>query len=232
MNNRIFAVLLALIMTLVFSVNASAEEESEVMPDLTEKGSLTFTMEVDGKLLDSGSLNIYRVADISLISEDQYDFRLTDALASAGATLDTDDLYDDAQAQELLKHAQKALDQYISIPIKAGKVCFDDLEAGLYLVWQRSEDASEGYDAISPFMISIPKWQGGVYSLHVDAKPKVPFITEPPTPPTEPPPPPPPYLPQTGQLNWPVSVLGASGVTLLIIGLILCISRKKGYREK
>lgn len=28
-------------------------------------------------------------------------------------------------------------------------------------------------------------------------------------------------LPQTGQLNWPVPVLAAAGITLLLIGLVL-----------
>lgn len=231
MNNRIFAFLLVLIMMLVFSVNAYAEEKAEIMPDLTQKGSLTLTMDVDGVLLDSGSLSLYHVADISLTEGERYDFRLHDALIAVGAVLNTDNLYDDAQAMELLKHAQNTLDQYVSMPIKNGKVCFDGLDAGLYLVWQRPEDASEGYDAISPFLISIPKLHNGAYTLHVDAKPKVPFVTEPPSPP-ETTPPPPPNLPQTGQLNWPVPVLGASGAVLFILGLILCISRKKGYREK
>ena len=230
MKNRISIILLALIMILVFTVNASAEEESAIMPDLTDKGSLTLTMEVDGKLLDSGSLNLYRVADVSLV-ENRYDFRLLDTLAAVGAVLDTEDLYDGAQAQNLLEKAKETLELYSSSSIKNGKVSFADLETGLYLVWQHPEDASDGYDAISPFLISVPKLQNGAYTLHVDAKPKVPFVTTPP-PPEETPPPPPPNLPQTGQLNWPVSVMGASGTVLLILGLILCVGGKKGYREK
>lgn len=232
MNNRILAVLVALILILSFTVNASAIEESaENMPDLAEKGSLTLIMDIDGKPLNSGSLNLYRVADVSLVEENRYDFRLLDSLTAAGAILDTNDLYDDVQAQNLLKYSQKALEYYFSLPIKEGKVCFANLEPGLYLVWQRSEDASEGYDAISPFLISVPKLQNGVYTLHVEAEPKVPFVTEPPPPPEEPPTPPP-NLPQTGQLNWPVPVMASSGAILLIIGLILCTVGKRREREK
>ncbi|MBR5446887.1 MAG: LPXTG cell wall anchor domain-containing protein [Clostridia bacterium] len=230
MNNRILAVFLTLIMILMFAVNASAVEDS-AMPDLTGKGSLTLIMELDGVPLDSGRLNLYRVADIIPVSDGAYGFSLVDDLVLAGATLDTDDLYDDAQAKELLEKSQLMLELYSSKPIEDGKVYFDGLETGLYLVWQCADEASDGYDAISPFLISVPKWQDGAYEPDVVAKPKVPLVTEP-SPPPPPPPPPPPELPQTGQLNWPVAVMGAGGAVLLIVGLILCADRKRRDSEK
>lgn len=232
MNNRILAVLAAVVMIFAFAVNAfAAEETSATAPDLSQKGSLSFTMDVGGEPLNSGSLNLYRVATVELMTGIHYDFRLLDTLAAAGATLNTDDLYNGAQAEDLLAHAQALSAQYLSQPIRDGKVHFADLEAGLYLVWQRPEDASEGYDAIAPFLISLPKWQNGAYVMDVDAKPKVPFIPEttepPPTPPTNPP-----DIPQTGQLNWPVPVMGLAGAVLLILGSILCAGRKRCGREK
>ena len=160
-----------------------------------------------------------------------YDFRLLDTLAAAGATLNTDDLYNGAQAEDLLAHAQALSAQYLSQPIRDGKVHFADLEAGLYLVWQRPEDASEGYDAIAPFLISVPKWQNGKYTLHVDADPKVPLETEP-TEPPPPPPPPPPELPKTGQVNWPVPVMAVAGVILIFVGWLSCLRRKRSENEE
>jgi hypothetical protein len=230
MYNRIWTVLVTLCLLFALTVNASATE-ADPLPDLTRKGSLSFTMEVDGVPLDSGRLNLYHVATISRTSQQQYAFTLLDALAGAGATLDPENLYDGAQAQRLLTCAQTVFDSYLSKPIENGQVHFADLEAGLYLVWQRPEDASAGYDAIAPFLISIPKWQDGDYTFHVQAHPKVPIETEP-TPPPPPPPSPPPDLPQTGQLNWPVPVMAMAGVTLLIVGWILCAGRKRCGHEK
>ena len=184
MNNRILAILAALSLLFAFTVNASATTEDPVaMPDLTQKGSLTFTMDVEGEPLDSGSLNLYYVATVTLMTHKQYDFRLLDALTAAGGVLDTDDLYNDVQARDLLALAQETLEQYLSQPIRAGEARFTQLEAGLYLAWQRPEDASEGYDAIAPFLISVPKWQNGAFEMDVVADPKVPFIPLPPPPP-------------------------------------------------
>ena len=229
MYNRILAVLLALAMVFAFAVNVSASDMPVEMPDLSLKGSLEFTMDVDGVPLDTGSLNLYYVANIIQVEEDRYDFQLVRELADAGAKLDTNDLYDGVQAEKLLESSKAVLPDYLTASIVDGKASFADLNAGLYLVWQNEEDASEGYAAIHPFLISVPRWQNGAYAMHVDADPKVPFETEPPTPP---PPPPPPHLPQTGQLNWPVPVMAISGVILLITGWALCLRRKRIENEE
>lgn len=234
MCKRILAILTAVILVSCLAVNAFADAEAEGdFPDLTQKGSLTLIMTVDGEPLDSGSLSIYYVANIVKVSENKYDFQLLDELKSAGAALDTELLFEAFQADILLDFAKEALNEYASAPIEDGKASFTDLETGLYLVWQSPENAAEGYDAINPFLISIPKWQGGEYALDVEATPKVSLegdSSEPPPPPL--PPPPPPDIPQTGQLNWPVPVMAFSGAVLLVVGIILCISRRKCDYEK
>ena len=232
MRKRILTILLALILVTTFAVDAfAAEEGTMIMPDLSQKGSLTLIMYAGGKPLNSGKLNLYQVATVTKVTDQQYDFQLLEELAAIGATLNTSDLYNKNQAQELLLYAQDALDQYRTLPIENGKVRFEDLDTGLYLVWQHPDDASTGYNAILPFLISVPKWQNGNYELDVEATPKVPIETVP-TEPPPPPPPPPPDLPQTGQLNWPIPLMAVSGAVLLIIGLILCTSRKRCGHEK
>ena len=131
----------------------------------------------------------------------------------------------------MLQAAKSVLTDYLRAPIADGKVSFSDLKAGLYLVWQDDADASDGYDAIHPFLISVPRWQNGAYAMHVEADPKVPLETEPTTPPP-PPPPPPPELPQTGQLNWPVPVMAVTGMALFVVGWILCWRGKRMENEK
>ncbi len=239
MKNRMISMLLAVMLVLAMAVNVSAAAD---MPDLTKKGSLTFQMDVGKVLLDGGNLRLYYVATLEKVNANTYDFRLLDALKKAGAKLDTDDLYDATQAEKLLAVASKVLNKDLVAPIKNGVAKFTNLEPGLYLVWQKSTDATKGYDAIQPFLISVPKWQGGVYALDVNADPKVPIKPNPPTPPTPPPPPtpptpptppsPPPRLPQTGQLNWPVPVMAVSGMVLFVLGWILCAGRKRTGDEK
>lgn len=231
MKNRILSLLLALGLVFALAVHASAADVPVEMPDLTKKGSLEFTMDVDGVPLNTGFLNMYYVAGIFLVEDDRYDFRLVQTLADAGAKLDTKDLYDGVQAKNLLKVADRVLPDYLRAPIQEGKAAFSDLDAGLYLVWQAEEDASEGYAAIHPFLISVPRWQNGNYTLYVEADPKVPFETTPTTPPP-PPPPPPPDIPQTGRLKWPVPVMAVAGVTLFAVGWFLCLRGKRMEHEE
>ena len=225
MKNRILSLLLALMLMFVFAVNVSAASEPVVMPDLTRKGSLSFKMDVDGVPLTDGKLNLYYVATIAEVEEDWFDFSLIDALAETGLRLDTDDLYDSVQSQRLLQYSKNILgEKYITAPIENGRSDFKNLDTGLYLVWQNEEDASEGYAAFEPFLISVPRWQNGAYTLYVEADPKVPIES---TPPPPPPPPPPPHIPPTGQLNWPIPVMAFAGIVLFVWGWILCLGRKE-----
>lgn len=226
MKNRIVSILLALAMLFVIAVNASA---TNAMPDLDKKGSLTFTMELGGQPLTSGKLNLYQVGTIEELSEDEYGFRLFAAVGRTAVT--QDELYDPVVAEEILTSAKDSGLPAITAPIENGTVKFENLQTGLYVVWQDEGDAPEGLLPIQPFLISVPRWQGDHYALDVEAEPKVPVETKP-TEPTEPTTPPDDKLPQTGQLNWPIPVMALSGAVLMIIGWILCLGRKRSGYEK
>ena len=133
----------------------------------------------------------------------------------------------------------------------SGSVSFTSLAQGLYLVGGVTHQQGSRRYQSAPCLISLPSWDGstGVWELNVTAFPKferrgtsggdsTPTPTEPDTPtppdpedqpvdPVEPPdtPPTPPVgpekLPQTGQLKWPVPVLAALGMLLLLAGSIL-----------
>ena len=120
MKNRILSLATALVLlfAMVISASAALADEPVTMPDLTKEGSLRLTMDVAGEPLTDGYLNVYRVADVVLVSDHVYDFRLLDTLASAGATLDTQDLYDGAQSEALLEIAQEVLPEYLRTPIE------------------------------------------------------------------------------------------------------------------
>ena len=114
-----------------------------------------------------------------------------------------------------------------------GKVVFENLELGLYLVMQTGQEEDYGYMGVDPFLVTVPVWeddQGWLYE--VDAYPKggevTPEESTPPTTPSVPDTPAKPHLPQTGQLWWPVPVLAAAGLLSCVVGLI----RRRGANDE
>lgn len=227
MKNRILTLLLAVFLLCNLSIPAYAAHQ---VPDLSRNGSLTFVMELDGIQLDGGTLNLYQVGQIQE-NDGNYSFRLIDALQ--GRQLLPEEVNDPALAQDLLTQTRPMNLTKISAPISKGKAAFENLPVGLYLVWQGKADATEGYGAIQPFLISVPRFHNGEYQLDFVANPKVPLVTAP-TEPTTPPPTTPPdeSLPQTGQLNWPIPMMAVSGAVLFIAGWILCAGRKRTEHEE
>lgn len=220
MKNRILSFLLALVLVQSIALTVAA---APPVPDLSSNGSITFTMNYGGQPLDSGRLNLCKVAAIVKMDEYEYIFELIPDLEESNA--DMENVSDPAAARDLLKLVEKKPLSKTTTPIVNGKAVFSDLPVGLYLVWQEKDDATEDFAPIQPFLISVPKLQGDRYIQDIVAKPKVPLETEP-TEPPPPPPPPPPYLPQTGQLNWPIPVMAITGCALFVLGLILCSGRK------
>ena len=227
MKKRILVYLLALILMCNMQFFVSAEGTERPLPDLTRNGSITFEMKANSTLLNSGNLNICKVANIQQNGE-LFEFVLIDGLASSNADLTK--VTDPAVAQLLLKYVQTYRITKITSPIVNGVCAFNDLPVGLYLVWQNESDATTGYSAIQPFLISVPRTQDGEYIQDIVAKPKVPLVTPPPTP-SVPPSPPPPNLPQTGQLNWPIPFMGVAGCALFALGLILCGDKRRSDDE-
>ena len=222
MKNRMLSALLALILMSALIVHASAVHP---VPDLSQNGSLTFEMGLDGTALDNGNLNLYKVGEIAE-DDGNYFFQLMDE-----REIKKESQIDENLAKEMLTLAKEMSLTKLTAPIEEGSAEFADLPVGLYVVWQDEKDATKGLFPIQPFLISVPRFQNGTYELDVLAKPKNAPETIPPES-TEPPPPPPPKLPQTGQLNWPVPVMALTGTMLFVMGWILCMSRKRISNEK
>lgn len=226
MKKRMISLLTLLLLLGSLSMAVSADE----IPDLTQKGSITFTMDWEGKPLHGGSLSIYKVADITA-DEADWRFELIDILQ--GSKLSLDKVDDPKLAKSLAELAVKYQLKESKAKIIQGKAKFANVVPGLYVVMQNAGDVTKGYSPIDPFLISVPRYENGAYVLNVVADPKVPLETIPPetTKPT-PTKPKDPDLPQTGQLNWPVPVLAVSGVGLFALGWILFSGRKKDDYEK
>lgn len=220
MKKRLLMLMTACVLlhTMIFSTVAAA------LPDLSEKGTLTIQMVWNGEKLNSGRIRICKIADID---EENLKFVLIEALQ--GEDIPLENPQDPAVAQKALDSVLEKRLPAITAPITDGAARFENLETGLYLVYQTQRDAVSGFAPITPFLISIPYLSEGEYVMDVKAEPKVPMETKP-TRPTEPPPTRPndPHLPQTGQLNWPVPMLAVGGLTLFLVGWFLY---NDGYRK-
>ena len=112
----------------------------------------------------------------------------------------------------------------IGLTNENGSLVFDSLENGVYLVLS-DESRSIGDEVYYPLplLIHLPYTQDGkstdnpVSVIKYDKKPNeiVTTTTTTTTPST-----PPPEIPRTGQLWWPVYVLGSAGTLLIALGLI------------
>ena len=217
---KIAVFILSAVLLLGLSLTVYAAEA----PDLSKKGSLTLTMVWDAEPLNSGSLTLYRIGNIEN-KENTYSFALLPQLQDSQLSLEN--LKDTALPQKLADLALQRELEPITAQIQNGEAVFPELETGLYVLTQAQADACDGFEAIQPFLISLPHWDGNTYIYDWKANPKVELEktpAEPTTPlPTEPKDP---TLPQTGQLNWPVPVMAVSGLMFLLAGGLL-LGRKK-----
>lgn len=238
---RIRKQLAVLLLVLLCGVFVSAAYAQEV-PDTSRTGSISAVMSYGGAAVGGGTLTLYRVGDVSE-DDGNYSFVLTDAFAASGLSLSA--VSDAGLAQSLAEYAQANGIEGTAVQIgEDGTVSADGLPLGLYLVAQQEQDAAEGYEAISPFLVSVPMYENGAYSYSVNAEPKMsamvptagpeeteedpgeeettPSTSAGTTTTTSS------TLPQTGQLNWPVPVLAVAGLGLLLLGWEL---RLKGQRK-
>lgn len=194
-------------------------------PDLTQKGSITVEMTDGGKTVTGGSLTAYRVGEFS--EEDgNYSFKKTAAMEAFSES------YENLESPDLAKKVaafvkQHKVPAYGTAKNKNGKAVFSNLEQGLYLIVQTT--ASDGYEPLNSFLVTVPMRIDGDYVYEVDAAGKFQLKQKPG--PADPPKPPKPNLPQTGQLNWPVPVMAAAGIGLLALGLALRLAERKGQRH-
>lgn len=218
------AMLLACILLCAMSTTAFAHE----VPDLSKTGAISLTFEYKGKAVPGGTVTAYRVGDVAE-NDGNYDFALSQQFA--GSNADLSNLSAAGLAQTLADYAKAQNLSGTSVTIgNDGKAKFSDLKLGLYLIVQTK--AADGYEPVSPFLVTVPMNENGVYVYDVDATPKMETITESPDEPDPTPTPTPdPTLPQTGQLNWPVPVLAVLGLCLFLFGWALRYGAKKERHE-
>lgn len=218
MKKRIIFALTALLLLLSLSVTALAHE----VPDPERKGSIEITMLLGEKPVPGGELICTRVGDLDT-DDGNWFFRrvdgekLTDVLSEAAAE----------DMEEFVEDYGETLLSWKADIDSNGKAMFAAMDTGLYLITQ--EHPASGYNAIRPFLVGLPNPEDGhyVYDVAIYSKSEPEKGTQPtqPTKPSEP------SLPQTGQLNWPIPVLTAAGLTLLILGCALSSRKRKKRHE-
>lgn len=219
---QIFSLLFVLTLLCITPLTAYAHE----MPDENRKGTITVEMEYGGKAVTGGTLTAYRVAQIQ-VYDGNCSFAKTDAMAAFTGS------YDDIGSASLAENIAAFVKEnqilaYAMAKNKSGKAVFTDLESGLYLIVQT--EASEGYEPLKPFLVSVPMNASGHYVYEINAEGKFQLHQE--SKPTTPSKPSEPTLPQTGQLNWPVPMLVMLGLGLFTAGWILRFGRKNDGYEK
>ena len=201
------------------------------VPDLKKTGSITLTLQYDGKPLSGGSFALYRVGTVT---EKDGDYSFTTAGTGFSAFSGSLDKLDAALAQKLKDYADsQKLQPVASAKNSGGKAVFSKVTPGLYLVVQTQR--CSGYEPLSPFLVSVPMNEDGHYRYDIDAAGKFKPTPEPSNPntPDKPSTPDKPgnRLPQTGQLNWPVPVLAGTGLVLFALGWWLCFGQRKKRHE-
>lgn len=235
-DRRTFALMAAIIaVALVLSALVPGRTAlGEELPDPSRTDcSIDLTLkDSKGTALSGGELTIYRVAQIKA-NDTGYHFFYMDGFGDTDTELTKSQVENPSKSfiDGLVKSASKATGTTQTIA-SDGSVSFKDLETGVYLVVQTK--ATSGYEAINSFLVSVPYNNKGTLVYNLDSsiiKAKVGTITKTTTPnnPSNPKTPTTPSythtssakLPQTGQLWWPVWVLGGLGAALVLVGLVV-----------
>ncbi len=220
---RAIALLLGLLLGLSLTAGVLASEPAG--PDLSREGSLRLSLRSgDGAPVRSGVLTLWTVA---LLEEDGH-FALTPDFAGSeigekewsgrGASLAASVLLDYAEAHKLAGTPAELSQE--------GTVHWEGLRPGLYLAAQTGPGPKG--ELCTPFLVTLPVWDGSQWQYELDASPKTGVVPPPsPTNPTKPGTPGKPHLPQTGQLRWPVPVLICAGTALVLTGLLLLRKKRR-----
>ncbi|MDY3224622.1 MAG: hypothetical protein SOW84_01935 [Candidatus Faecousia sp.] len=212
-----------LILTAVLALSClSGTASAHTVPEEGRRGSITVTMRYGDRPVSGGALTLYRVGAVQE-NDGNYRFVPTGSFTGWGADFGSlDSAQHLAQTAESLASyaAGQGLTGTTRTVGKNGAVTFSNLKQGLYLLVPSR--AAKGFRKGSPFLVSVPYYQDGVYVYQVDASVKTELEREPT--PTLPPADSDGKLPQTGQLYWPAAVLAALGLIVVIAGI--CRRRK------
>lgn len=168
LRHRLAAVLLAMCLVVCCALPAFATSANIVLGRLGSLHVRLYDTHNDVPLR-GGELTLYQVASVKRTNGNLY-FDYTGDFTGCGVVLG--DLSDSTLADQLVKYLPAvpaiAAQQDVN---EEGYANITKLPQGLYLVVQT--EASHGYEAIKPFLVSIPMPDGDNWIYDVDATPKV-----------------------------------------------------------
>lgn len=140
--------------------------------DFTKKGSIEITLieNEEQTKINGAELTIYKIADAK---EENHNlvFEYVNELSDCKVSLDN--LDNDNISEEINKCLNDSV-KGISLVTEDGKVNFEDLDLGLYLVKQTNK--VEGYSVITPYLVMIPRVINDEWTYNVTSKPKTDII--------------------------------------------------------
>lgn len=198
-RHRAWGVVAAAVLLCVAGAPARALDAA----DANRTGSVEVVMRLDGEAVGGGVVAVYRIGD-AVEEEDGCSFAPVGACAEGGFSFDGD-----LQSADLARQIAEYLQAHDAPSTRAvvngeGRVVFDGLTAGLYLVVQ--VQAAPGYEAAAPFVVGVPSATDGTCRYDVVASPKV-------EPKTETNPPEEPDIPKTGDAGR-----GVGGAAVAVLG--------------
>lgn len=230
--------ILAVAVGILSAVNMTAftarASESAVL-EQSRKGSITVDVRSadTGEAIPGGVLTLYMAASAEQTQEGVR-FELTEAFKESKADL-SGIRESDAGAKELAAELERFADgkalpgQSVTVD-ENGQAVWKELELGVYLIVNTAP--ADGYEPLTSFLATVPRYLNGAYVYDIQAKPK-PERAHPDSPDRSDPSSGTPsgntvntvntvntgdVLPRTGQLWWPVPVLALAGMLLVLLG--------------
>lgn len=136
--------------------------------DLSKKGSISITLKEKSEnvLIDGAEITIYYVGDAS-IKDNNLVFNKREELT---CDVSLDNLKDTKLVSSISKCINDDVIKYVGTT-NNGKVTFNNLNQGLYLVSQTK--SAPGYSLINSFLVAIPKVEDNKWVYDINALPKV-----------------------------------------------------------
>lgn len=136
--------------------------------DLSKKGSISVTLKEKSEnvLIDGAEITIYHIGDAS-IKDNNLVFNKREELT---CDVSLDNLKDTKLVSDIAKCINDNIIKYVGTADN-GKVTFNNLNQGLYLVTQTK--STEGYSDIDSFLVAIPKVEDNKWIYNINALPKV-----------------------------------------------------------
>lgn len=167
---------LLLIFSLIFGFmcNANANElditKSSHTVDFNKKGNIkiTLTEKEDNIAINGAELSLFHIADAKE-KDHNLIFEYTKNFTKCSVALD--DITVDNLAENFENCLKDNTATKIEITNKNGKVSYNNLDLGLYLVKQTNK--VKGYSNIDSFIVIIPKVENNKWTYSVEAEPKI-----------------------------------------------------------